>query len=232
MLHVKVQYRWSNKSFDKVVEIFKDTLLEGNVVPTSVYEAKKLLRDLGLGYEHIDSCKNDCILFWKENANLDKCPECGEPRLWRLYMSRMTAKEMRWHHENGMDGNLGRHPADYKEWKEFDLKFPEFAREISNVRLGLATDGFNPFGNMSTSYSMWPVILMPYNLPPWMCMKDPFFMMSLLILGPQAPGKEIDVYLRPLVDELKELWEIGVMTYDAHSEKNLLNACSYDVDHK
>ena len=243
MLHVKVQYRWSNKSFDKVLEIFRDTLPEGNVVPASVYEAKKLLRDLGLGYEHIDSCKNDCILFWKENAHLEKCPECGEPRykvnngkgkqiahkilryfpliprLRRLYMSRMTAKEMRWHHENGMDGDLGRHPADYKEWKEFDLKFPEFAREIRNVRLGLATDGFNPFGNMSTSYSMWPVILMPYNLPPWMCMKDPFFMMSLLIPGPQAPGKEIDVYLRPLVDELKELWEIGVMTYDAHSEQ-------------
>ena len=35
--------------FDKVFEIFRDTLLEGNVVPASIYEAKKLLRDLGLG---------------------------------------------------------------------------------------------------------------------------------------------------------------------------------------
>eukprot|EP00268_Persea_americana_P051370 TRINITY_DN5675_c0_g1_i15.p1 TRINITY_DN5675_c0_g1~~TRINITY_DN5675_c0_g1_i15.p1 ORF type:complete len:218 (+),score=24.45 TRINITY_DN5675_c0_g1_i15:403-1056(+) len=168
MLHVKVQYRWSNKSFDKVLEIFRDTLPDGNVVPATVYEAKKLQCDLGLGYEHIDSYKNDYILFWKENAHLEKCTECGEPRykvnngkgkqiahkilryfpliprLRRLYLSRMTAKEMRWHHENGMDGDLGRHPADYKEWKEFDLKFPEFAREIWNVRLGLATDGSTP----------------------------------------------------------------------------------------
>ena len=70
---------------------------------------------------------------------------------------------------------------------------------------------------MSTSYSMWPVILIPYNLPPWMRMKDPFFMMSLLIPRPSQPGKEIDVYLRPLVDELKELWENGALTYDASS---------------
>ncbi|XXG79591.1 hypothetical protein AAC387_Pa09g0627 [Persea americana] len=77
MLHVKVQYRWSNKSFDKVLEIFRGTLPEGNVLPASVYEAKKLLCDLCLGYEHIDSYKNDCILFWKGNAHLEKCPKCG-----------------------------------------------------------------------------------------------------------------------------------------------------------
>ena len=46
-------------------------------------------------------------------------------------------------------------------------------------------------------------------------MKESFFMMSLLIPGPSQPGKEIDVYLRPLVDELKELWENGALTYDA-----------------
>ena len=36
-------------------------------------------------------------------------------------------------------------------------------------------------------------------------MKEPFLMMSLLILGPHSLGREIDVYLRPLIDELKEL---------------------------
>ena len=46
-------------------------------------------------------------------------------------------------------------------------------------------------------------------------MKEPFCMMSLLIPGPGAPGKEIDVYMQPLIEELKELWEDGVLTYDA-----------------
>ncbi|XP_028055405.1 uncharacterized protein LOC114259573 [Camellia sinensis] len=185
MLHLKIENRWSNKSFDKVLEIQRRFLPEGHVVPRSIYECKKSLRDLGLGYEPIDECKHDCVLFWKENAHLEKCPTCQAsryrvndskgkkiphkilryfpltPRLRRLYMSRKTAKDMRWHSDKRVDDGVGRHPADCKEWKEFDLYYPEFAQETCNVRLGLATDRFNPFGNMSTSYSMWPVILCP-----------------------------------------------------------------------
>ncbi|GKB84680.1 uncharacterized protein Tco_0956952 [Tanacetum coccineum] len=101
-------------------------------------------------------------------------------------------------------------PNDYSPaWKTFDFKYPDFAKEPRNVRLGLASDGFNPFRNMSTSHSTWPVVLMPYNLPPWMCMKKPYLMLSLLIPGPSAPGNNIDVYLEPLVEELKELWDDG-----------------------
>jgi hypothetical protein len=33
----------------------------------------------------------------------------------------------------------------------------KIAKDARNLRLGLATDGFNSFGNMSNSYSMWPV---------------------------------------------------------------------------
>ncbi|XP_075675136.1 uncharacterized protein LOC142644396 [Castanea sativa] len=113
-----------------------------------------------------------------------------------------------------------RHPADSEEWKEFDLQHPDFALEPRNVRLGLATDGFNPFGNMNNNYSMWPVILIPYNLPPWLVMKEPYFMLSLLIPSPYQPGNEIDTYLKPLVDELKELWEEGVEIYDAYSKEH------------
>ena len=64
-----------------------------------------------------------------------------------------------------------RHLADSEEWKEFDLQHPDFAFELHNVRLGLTTDGFNPFGNMNNNYNMWLVIFIPYNLPPWSVMK-------------------------------------------------------------
>ncbi|CAN6557429.1 unnamed protein product [Malus baccata var. baccata] len=43
---------------------------------------------------------------------------------------------------------------------------------------------------------------------------------SDLILGPRSPGKEIDVYMRPLIDELNELWEMGTPTYDAYSNQS------------
>ena len=52
-----------------------------------------------------------------------------------------------------------RHPVDGSSWKDFDIKYPNFSREPRNVRLGLAADGFNPFGNKSTTHSTWPVIL-------------------------------------------------------------------------
>lgn len=101
------------------------------------------------------------------------------------------------------------------KWKHFEEIYLDFAKEPRNVRLGLASDGFNPFGNMSNSYSMWPVLLVPYNLPSWLHIKESYSMMALLIPGPTAPGKDMDVFLRPLIDELKELREKGIMAKDA-----------------
>ena len=58
-------------------------------------------------------------------------------------------------------------------------------------------------------------MLMIYNLPPWMCMKSEYSILSLLIPGPRSPGNDIDIYLQPLINELKLLWDSGVETYDA-----------------
>ncbi|XP_059636458.1 uncharacterized protein LOC132278633 [Cornus florida] len=246
LFHMKVVGRMTNKSFDMLLKLLKEELLpDDNTLPKSYYETKSLLRDLGLGYDSIYACKNDCALFWKENEGKKCCPQCGESRyksregkgkkipqkvlryfplkhrLQQLFMSRDTAVDMRWHKEKCVkETNVLRHPADSKAWEEFDNKHSWFATDPRNVRLGLACDGFNPFGNMSNAYSMWPVIIVPYNLPPWICMKEPYMFMSLLIPGPKSPGNDIDVYLRPLIDELKELWMDGVMTYDAYSKSH------------
>ncbi|XP_071688992.1 uncharacterized protein [Rutidosis leptorrhynchoides] len=69
---------------------------------------------------------------------------------------------------------------------------------------------------------MWPVILTTYNLPPWLCMKESTFMLTLLIPGPKSPGKDIDIFLRPLIDELKVLWSDGVTTKD-HATNSYFN---------
>jgi hypothetical protein len=46
-------------------------------------------------------------------------------------------------------------------------------------------------------------------------------MMSVLIQGPKQPGNYIDVYLRPLVDELLLLWKKeGVRVWDENKQKN------------
>ena len=38
--------------------------------------------DLGLSYEKIHACTNDCMLYWKEKSNLDACPHCELSR-WK-----------------------------------------------------------------------------------------------------------------------------------------------------
>lgn len=162
-------------------------------------------------------------------ANMSKAKKIPEkqmryfpliPRLKRLFMSRHTSSLMKWHSsEEHLDDGVMRHPSDSPAWKAFDEQYPEFASEPRNVRLGLASDGFNPFGNMSSAYSTWPVVLIPYNLPPLLCMKQHNFILSTLIDGPNGPGDKIDVYLQPLIDELKELWTSGVDAYDASSKQ-------------
>ena len=137
------------------------------------------------------------------------------PRLERLFANPASAKLLCWHaDERKKDGKL-RHPADASQWREIDNKYIIFAKESRNIRFALSTDGMNPFGNMTTTHSTWPVLLSIYNLPPWLCIKRKYIMLSVLIPGPKQPGNDIDVYLEPLVQDLLKLWETGVEVWDA-----------------
>ena len=135
-------------------------------------------------------------------------------------MGASTFRLMRWHEKGSSNDGKMRHPVDSKAWKHVDIKWPEFASDPRNVRLGLASDGFNPFGMLKVTYPTWPVILIPYNLPLWLSLKDSYWIMSMLIPGPKSPGQNIDVYLQHLIDELRELWLNGVETWDAMLRKN------------
>ncbi|CAM8969070.1 unnamed protein product [Rhodiola kirilowii] len=122
---------------------------------------------------------------------------------------------MRWHAERNVDDpDYIRHPADGESWQTFDKEFPEFANEKRNVRLGLTTHGFNPFGASGLSHSTWPIVLISYNVPPHVCMKKELNILCMLILGPKSPGQCLNVFMRPLIEELKMLWEDGVYTFD------------------
>ena len=53
-----------------------------------------------------------------------------------------------------------------------------------------------------------------------MNMTRPFMFLTLLIPGKDRPGQNIDVYLRPLIDDLKLLWSEGVETWDVSLRPN------------
>ena len=48
-------------------------------------------------------------------------------------------------------------------------------------------------------------------------MKRSSLILSLVIPGPTSLGIAIDVYLQPFVEELRELWDVGVKSFDASS---------------
>ncbi|XP_058733241.1 uncharacterized protein LOC131604843 [Vicia villosa] len=247
---------WTDKSFTELLELLTQMLLEGNILPSRYYEAKKILCPMGLEYEKIHACPNDCILYRKEYVSYNHCLKCkasrykkrhgessddeevkkGPPaevvwhlpiisRFERLFSNADDAKNLRWHaEERKCDGQI-RRVADSLQWKEIDSLFPNFGKESRNLRLGLSIDGMNPFGNLNTNHSSWPVLLMIYNLSPRLCMKRKYVMLSMMSSDSRQPGNDIDVYLSPLIDDLKVLWEEGVDVFDAHSGEQF-NVCA------
>ena len=75
------------------------------------------------------------------------------PRLQRLYASKTTAGEMRWHYENPREPGVLSHPSDGEAWKHFDNVHLDFTCEPRNVRFGLYVDGFTSYGQSGKTYS-------------------------------------------------------------------------------
>jgi hypothetical protein len=98
-------------------------------------------------YKKIDVCKDNCILFYKEHKNDTKCLKCGKsrfvevinedgesvttdvahkqvrympltPQLKWLFLSKKTARHMRWHKEGVCENDqVMVHPSDSDAWK-------------------------------------------------------------------------------------------------------------------
>jgi hypothetical protein len=192
-----------------------------------------MLSALGMEYEKIDECKDNCILFYKENKNEMKCLKCGKSRfvevinedgekvmtkvahkqlwytpltLWmkRLFLSKKTARHMSWHKE-GVSGSdqVMVHPSNSEPWKALDDFDADFAKDARNVRIGLAMNGFSPYNTSEASYSCWPIFAIPYNLLPSLCMKYEYMFLCLIIPGLDHPRTCLNVMLKPLIEELK-----------------------------
>ncbi|KAA0043052.1 transposase [Cucumis melo var. makuwa] len=250
LYNLKVRHVWSNISFSELLKALKDILPSPNDLPTSMYEAKKMLGALEMEYEKIHACPNDCCLYRKEYANAIVCPECGEsrwkygkdankkkkipakimwyfppiPRFQWMFRSVECAKNFTWHATKREIDDKLRHPADSPAWKLVNTMWPNFSSEPRNLCLALSADGINPYSDMSSKYSCWPVVMVIYNIPPWLCMKRKFMMLSILISGPKQPGDDIRIYLEPLIDDLKLLWESGTLLDIPGKTKDGLNA--------
>jgi hypothetical protein len=77
LLQMKVDNGWSDKGFNELLQFLNDLLSKANVLPRSMYRAKKIVHPLGLEVEKILACQNDCMLFHNEDAMLEECRVCG-----------------------------------------------------------------------------------------------------------------------------------------------------------
>ena len=97
------------------------------------------------------------------------------------------AKDLTWHVDGRNCNGMLRHPADSSHWKKINSLYREFGKEARNLRLELASDGMNPYGTLSTQHSLWPVLLVIYNLSLWFWMNKKYLMLSMMILDPRQP---------------------------------------------
>jgi hypothetical protein len=160
LMAIKSKFAFSNNCYKELLNLISDVLLKNHKMPKDMYQSKKLLSSLGMDYKKIDVCDNNCMLFWKETVIEKKCTVCGEcrfvevenddgltvttkvackqlhympliPRLKCLFISKNTARHMRWHKE-GVRENLDvmAHLADTYAWKALDAFDSSFADEV------------------------------------------------------------------------------------------------------
>ena len=239
LMNVCRTHKATNACISELLHLFSKVILPSpNSLPGSEGVATSMLRRLGLKYDAIDACRNGCVLFRSEYADMENCPVCNAPRFRRVGMSSVPMKILRhfpliprlrrmfstphlaslmtWHAKNiSRDGKM-RGPFDSLQWEHVRGRHSDFECDSRNIHLGLCADGLNPHSQKRSTHSLCPVLLLNYNIPPWLTIKKFFIMLGLLIPGPDAiTADRIDVYLCPLIEELKELWEEGVMCYDA-----------------
>jgi hypothetical protein len=203
-----------------------------NNMPCSRAEARKVIREVGFDYIVIDACPCDETLYYgATNGDLQKCPKesCGlsryrtdmksskvlrkkmyyfpiGPRLQALFKSPKYSRLMQWAGNNRSTDGWLRYPQDGTAWKRLEYLCPFLKEDFRNVVFGLATDGFNPFGNNSASHSTWPVILVIYNFPFDMAIKAQNLMLSMIIPGESLQLLFICIVLNVCKMLLSGLW--------------------------
>jgi hypothetical protein len=103
--------------------------------------------------------------------------------------------------------------TDSISMKHIEDTWPDkFKDEVQRLRLSIVMDVFNQYSLQNINYFVWSVVVINNNIPPWLYMKNEHLMIAVIVPG-RRQVKRMDVYLQPLIDEFKQLWE-GTHVYD------------------
>nr|XP_020159405.1 uncharacterized protein LOC109744661 [Aegilops tauschii subsp. strangulata] len=199
LMAVKAEYGCS-RGFEAFLGVWANSLPEGHELPKTMYAMKKIMKTLSMDYEKMHGQKQQLKIPVKVFRYLDFIKRLGK----RYNPNKIV------------------HPSEGEAWKSFEIEYPEEATEAGNARIAISGDGFNPYGMSSNPYSRWPVFVIPLNLPPSAIMQCKTMFLSLIIPGPEYSGKNLSVFMQPLVDDLHHSWYFPRLTYDRHLQKNFL----------
>jgi hypothetical protein len=59
-------------------------LTKPHKLPKDMYQSKTIVKDIGMDYEKIDVCKNNCMLFIKRHVEEKNCLKCGKSRFVKV----------------------------------------------------------------------------------------------------------------------------------------------------
>jgi len=113
------------------------------------------------------------------------------------------------------------HPSNAEAWKHFAewIYLLQWSSKMYTLVHVPMTDGFSACSNAVRPYSVRPIVVCVYNLPPHMCMIGPYMFLSCVTPNPHNPKNKIDVYLQSLINELMTLWNERVYTYNVHTNE-------------
>ena len=210
---------------------------------TSRWHARKQIVMLsGMKPGRVNRCPGSCCCFTASYARLDACPYCRKSRykndgvpvkqfqylpvknqLQMMLKDKSLTKQLAYQHasDTSYDSDIIQDIFNCSIYQELlekqvivdgktqDHKYFSNPRDIA---LGISLDGVTYFNHCQ--HSVWPVILINYNLPPTTCTHR-----GNIICYGIIPGtvKNLDSYLVPLHDELGELAK-GILTLDPWEE--------------
>ena len=72
LMAIKSNFFFSNNCYNELLKLIADVLSKPHKLPKDMYYSKVLVKALGMGYQKIDVCEDNCMLFWKEHEKEKK----------------------------------------------------------------------------------------------------------------------------------------------------------------
>jgi hypothetical protein len=233
LLYLKTLYNFTESAYDDIMKVFTTNNL-------SLFKVKKYLIEVtGLVPVFYDMCENSCICYTEQYESYQNCPICDsarysdstrrkakkvmpylsiKDRLKTQFGDENRAKELLYRHEyirNKSDNDLD-DIFDGKIYKEL-LNKNLFVDE-RDIAFTASCDGYQIFKQKTDD--CWLFLMINNNLDPSLRVKKENLLVPFLIPGPNQP-KDFNTFLRPFINEMKELESKNFLLFDYYSKIKL-----------